>query len=98
MNEPLPAYFWLFNIPWKCQASRPSPFLRHSLNSVRKARGEEELLTPDFMRLVKAKAAGTRRIKPTRCSKGRSMSDFLAVKKTHGSPANGYSGAVIVHS
>ena len=31
-------------------------FLRTALNSVRKARGEDELSTPDFMRLVKAKA------------------------------------------
>ena len=32
-------------------------FLRTAVNSVRKKRGEEELSTPDFLRLVREKAA-----------------------------------------
>jgi Fe-S cluster assembly ATP-binding protein len=35
-------------------------FLRTALNSVRKKRGEAELSTPDFLRLVREKAAGLR--------------------------------------
>lgn len=49
--------FLAFQYPMEVPGVATFTFLRHSLNSIRKARGDEELTTPDFMRLVKAKAA-----------------------------------------
>ncbi len=49
--------FLAFQYPLEVPGVATFTFLRHSLNSIRKARGDEELTTPDFMRLVKAKAA-----------------------------------------
>lgn len=49
--------FLAFQYPHEIPGVATFIFLRHSLNSVRKARGDEELTTPDFMRLVKTKAA-----------------------------------------
>lgn len=49
--------FLAFQYPHEIPGVATFTFLRHSLNSVRKARGDEELTTPDFMRLVKTKAA-----------------------------------------
>jgi len=48
--------FLAFQYPLEIPGVATFTFLRHSLNSIRKARGEEELSTPDFMRLVKGKA------------------------------------------
>ena len=48
--------FLAFQYPHEIPGVATFIFLRHALNSVRKARGQEELTTPDFMRLVKAKA------------------------------------------
>ncbi len=49
--------FLAFQYPLEVPGVATFTFLRHSLNSIRKARGDEELTTPDFMRLVKGKAA-----------------------------------------
>ncbi len=49
--------FLAFQYPHEIPGVATFIFLRHALNSVRKARGDEELSTPDFMRLVKGKAA-----------------------------------------
>jgi Fe-S cluster assembly ATP-binding protein len=48
--------FLAFQYPIEIPGVATMTFLRTSLNAVRKARGEEELSTPDFMRLVKEKA------------------------------------------
>jgi Fe-S cluster assembly ATP-binding protein len=48
--------FLAFQYPLEIPGVATFTFLRHSLNSVRKARGQEELTTPDFMRLVKTRA------------------------------------------
>lgn len=48
--------FLAFQYPIEIPGVATMTFLRTSLNAVRKARGEEELSTPDFLRLVKAKA------------------------------------------
>jgi Fe-S cluster assembly ATP-binding protein len=48
--------FLAFQYPLEIPGVATFTFLRTSLNAVRKARGEEELSTPDFMRLVKGKA------------------------------------------
>lgn len=48
--------FLAFQYPIEIPGVATMTFLRTALNSVRKARGEDELSTPDFMRLVKAKA------------------------------------------
>ncbi len=49
--------FLAFQYPIEIPGVATMTFLRTSLNAVRKARGQEELSTPDFMRLVKEKAA-----------------------------------------
>ncbi|MCP4933974.1 MAG: Fe-S cluster assembly ATPase SufC [bacterium] len=49
--------FLAFQYPHEIPGVATFIFLRHALNSVREARGQEELTTPDFMRLVKGKAA-----------------------------------------
>lgn len=49
--------FLAFQYPHEIPGVATFIFLRTSLNSIRKARGQEELTTPDFMRLVKKKAA-----------------------------------------
>ena len=48
--------FLAFQYPIEVPGVATLTFLRTALNAVRKARGEKELATPDFMRLVKAKA------------------------------------------
>lgn len=48
--------FLAFQYPIEIPGVATMTFLRTSLNAIRKARGEEELSTPDFLRLVKAKA------------------------------------------
>ncbi len=49
--------FLAFQYPIEIPGVASLTFLRTALNAVRKARGEKELTTPDFMKLVKAKAA-----------------------------------------
>ena len=49
--------FLAFQYPMEIPGVASMTFLRTALNSVRKARGEAEVSTPDFMRLVKEKAA-----------------------------------------
>lgn len=49
--------FLAFQYPIEIPGVATMTFLRTSLNAIRKARGQEELSTPDFMRLVKEKAA-----------------------------------------
>jgi Fe-S cluster assembly ATP-binding protein len=49
--------FLAFQYPMEIPGVASLTFLRTALNSVRKARGEVELSTPDFMRLVKERAA-----------------------------------------
>jgi Fe-S cluster assembly ATP-binding protein len=48
--------FLAFQYPVEIPGVATMTFLRTALNAVRKARGEDELSTPDFMRLVKQKA------------------------------------------
>lgn len=48
--------FLAFQYPIEIPGVATMTFLRTSMNAVRKARGQDELSTPDFMRLVKAKA------------------------------------------
>ena len=49
--------FLAFQYPLEIPGVATMTFLRASVNAVRKKRGEAELTTPEFMRLVKAKAA-----------------------------------------
>jgi Fe-S cluster assembly ATP-binding protein len=49
--------FLAFQYPIEIPGVATMQFLKVALNSQRKARGEKELSTPDFMRLVKARAA-----------------------------------------
>ena len=49
--------FLAFQYPIEIPGVATMQFLKVALNSQRKARGEKELSTPDFMRLVKDKAA-----------------------------------------
>ena len=48
--------FLAFQYPIEIPGVATMTFLRTALNAVRKARGEEELTTPDFMRVVKEKS------------------------------------------
>ena len=48
--------FLAFQYPMEIPGVATMTFLRSAVNAVRKARGEEELSTPDFLRVVKAKA------------------------------------------
>ena len=48
--------FLAFQYPIEIPGVATMTFLRHAANAQRKARGEEELSTPDFMRLVREKA------------------------------------------
>jgi Fe-S cluster assembly ATP-binding protein len=50
--------FLAFQYPMEIPGVATMTFLRTAVNAVRKARGEAELSTPDFMRLVREKAAG----------------------------------------
>ena len=47
--------FLAFQYPMEIPGVATMTFLKTAVNAVRKARGEEELSTPDFMRLVKEK-------------------------------------------
>jgi Fe-S cluster assembly ATP-binding protein len=49
--------FLAFQYPMEIPGVASLTFLRTALNSLRKAQGQSELSTPDFMRLVKEKAA-----------------------------------------
>ena len=49
--------FLAFQYPMEIPGVATMTFLRASVNAVRKKRGEKELTTPEFMRVVKAKAA-----------------------------------------
>ena len=49
--------FLAFQYPIEIPGVATMQFLKVALNSQRKARGEKELSTPDFMRLVKERAA-----------------------------------------
>jgi Fe-S cluster assembly ATP-binding protein len=49
--------FLAFQYPLEIPGVATMTFLRSSLNAVRKGRGEKELTTPAFMKLVRAKAA-----------------------------------------
>ncbi len=48
--------FLAFQYPIEIPGVATMTFLRTAMNALRKARGEEELSTPDFMRIVKEKA------------------------------------------
>jgi Fe-S cluster assembly ATP-binding protein len=48
--------FLAFQYPMEIPGVATMTFLRTAVNAVRKARGEEELSTPDFLRLVREKA------------------------------------------
>ncbi|MHA1134167.1 MAG: Fe-S cluster assembly ATPase SufC [Alphaproteobacteria bacterium] len=50
--------FLAFQYPMEIPGVATMTFLRSAVNALRKARGEEELSTPDFLRLVKEKAKG----------------------------------------
>jgi Fe-S cluster assembly ATP-binding protein len=50
--------FLAFQYPMEIPGVATMTFLRNTVNAVRKARGEEELSTPDFLRVVKEKAKG----------------------------------------
>jgi Fe-S cluster assembly ATP-binding protein len=49
--------FLAFQYPMEIPGVASMTFLRTALNSVRKARGQSEVSTPDFMRLIREKAA-----------------------------------------
>ncbi|HLC08599.1 MAG TPA: Fe-S cluster assembly ATPase SufC [Methyloceanibacter sp.] len=49
--------FLAFQYPMEIPGVATMTFLRTAVNAVRKARGEAELTTPDFLRLVREKAA-----------------------------------------
>ena len=48
--------FLAFQYPTEIPGVATMTFLRTSMNAIRKARGQDEVLTPDFMRVVKEKA------------------------------------------
>ncbi len=48
--------FLAFQYPMEIPGVATMTFLRTAVNAVRKARGEKELSTPDFLKLVRAKA------------------------------------------
>jgi len=48
--------FLAFQYPTEIPGVATMTFLRTSMNAIRKARGQDELSTPDFMRVVKEKA------------------------------------------
>ncbi len=48
--------FLAFQYPMEIPGVATMTFLRNAVNAVRKARGKEELSTPDFLRVVKEKA------------------------------------------
>jgi Fe-S cluster assembly ATP-binding protein len=50
--------FLAFQYPMEIPGVATMTFLRSAVNAVRKARGEEEYSTPDFLRVVKDKAKG----------------------------------------
>jgi Fe-S cluster assembly ATP-binding protein len=50
--------FLAFQYPIEIPGVATMTFLRTSMNALRKARGQKELSTPEFMRVVKAKARG----------------------------------------
>ncbi|ODR93972.1 Fe-S cluster assembly ATPase SufC [Methyloceanibacter stevinii] len=50
--------FLAFQYPMEIPGVATMTFLRSAVNAVRKARGEEEFSTPDFLRTVKEKAKG----------------------------------------
>jgi Fe-S cluster assembly ATP-binding protein len=50
--------FLAFQYPMEIPGVATMTFLRTAVNAVRKARGEAELSTPDFLRFVREKAAG----------------------------------------
>ena len=50
--------FLAFQYPMEIPGVATMTFLRSTVNAVRRARGEEELSTPDFLRVVKEKAKG----------------------------------------
>ena len=52
--------FLAFQYPMEIPGVATMTFLRTAVNAVRKARGEAELSTPDFLRFVREKAAGLR--------------------------------------
>ena len=54
--------FLAFQYPIEIPGVATMQFLKVALNAQRKARGEKELSTPDFMRLVKARAAEARHL------------------------------------
>ncbi|MEM7192492.1 MAG: Fe-S cluster assembly ATPase SufC [Pseudomonadota bacterium] len=49
--------FLAFQYPMEIPGVATMTFLRSAVNAVRKARGQDEYSTPDFLRIVKAKAA-----------------------------------------
>src|SRR5665648_1289593 len=50
--------FLAFQYPMELPGVATMTFLRSTVNAVRRARGEEDLSTPDFLRVVKEKAKG----------------------------------------
>jgi len=50
--------FLAFQYPMEIPGVATMTFLRSTVNAVRRARGEEDLSTPDFLRVVKEKAKG----------------------------------------
>src|SRR5262245_40203941 len=50
--------FLAFQYPMEIPGVATLTFLRTALNAVRRKRGQQELTTPEFMRLVREKAAG----------------------------------------
>ncbi len=72
--------FLAFQYPLEIPGVATMTFLRTALNAQRKARGEKELSTPEFMKRVREAAASSRSTRT--CCAGRSMSAFPAARRS----------------
>ena len=73
--------FLAFQYPIEIPGVATMQFLKVALNAQRKARGEKEMSTPDFMRLVKERAAKLEH-RPGHAEARRSMSASPAAKRS----------------
>ena len=72
-------------------------FLKAALNAQRKARGEAELTTPDFMRKVRGGGAEPEHLAGHAQAPGQCRL-FRRREEAHGNPADGAAGAALRHS
>ena len=89
--------FLAFQYPIEIPGVATMQFLKVALNAQRKARGEEELSTPDFMRLVKARAAKLN-VSPGYAEAPGECRFLRWGKKAGRNSADGSAGTIALHS